>query len=114
MTNVHSTSARRFVFVTTPHLDPWSGAEELWSQVALELVSQGFPVSASIWQGSLRHPRIVELQARGVDLWPRPRWYSLRRDPWAWLKSRRNGAAAFAIERLITARPPALVVFSDG
>lgn len=103
-----------FLFVTTPHLDPWSGAEELWSQTATSLASEGYPVAASIWQGALKHPKILELPARGVELWPRPRWYSLRRNPWAWFRSRRNGPLAFAIERIITARSPALVCFSDG
>jgi glycosyltransferase involved in cell wall biosynthesis len=103
-----------FVFVTTPGVDPWSGAEELWSRTAIELVSQGFPVSASAWEGSLQHPRMRELQARGVDFWPWPRWYSLRKHPWKRLKSHRNGSVAFAVERLLDARPPVIAVLSDG
>ena len=106
--------SERITFVTTPHLDPWSGAEELWSRTALALVSQGVPVSASVSEASLQHPRIIELQTRGVDLWPRPAWYAWHEHPWRWLKSRRNGPAAFALERLLAARPPALVVLSEG
>jgi glycosyltransferase involved in cell wall biosynthesis len=102
------------VFITTPHFDAWSGAEELWSRTAIELVSQGFPVTASIWEGSLQHPRMRELQERGVKFWPWPRWYRLRKHPWKRLKSWRNGAAAFAFERLLDARTPAIAVLSDG
>ena len=103
-----------FVFITTPHFDAWSGAEELWSRTAIELVSQGFPVSASVWEGSLRHPRMRELHARGVDFWPWPRQYSLRKHPWKRLRSWHNGSVAFAVERLLDARPPAIAVLSDG
>jgi glycosyltransferase involved in cell wall biosynthesis len=102
------------VFIATPHLDPWSGAEELWSRTAIELASQGFSISASIWEGSLQHQRIRELQARGVEFWPWPRQYSLRKHPWRRLRSWHNGSAAFAFERLLNARPPAIAVLSDG
>jgi glycosyltransferase involved in cell wall biosynthesis len=102
------------VFITTPHFDAWSGAEELWSRTAIELVSQGFPVSASVWEGSLQHPRMRELQARGVDLWPWPRQYSLRKRPLRRLRSWHNGSVAFAVERLLDARPPGIAVLSDG
>jgi glycosyltransferase involved in cell wall biosynthesis len=105
---------RNVVFITTPHFDAWSGAEELWSRTAIELVSQGFPVSAAVWEGSLQHPRMRELQARGVEFWPWPRWYSLRKHPWRRLKSGRYGSVAFAVERLLDARTPAIAVLSDG
>jgi glycosyltransferase involved in cell wall biosynthesis len=104
----------RVLFVTTPHLDPWSGAEELWSRTAIELVSQGVPVSASVWEGSLEYPRMRELQARGVDLCPWPRQYSLRKHPWKRLRSWHNGAVAFAVERLLDAGTSAIAVLSDG
>ena len=106
---------RNVVFITTPHFDPWSGAEELWSRTAIELVSQGFPVTASVWEGSLLHPRMRELQVRGVDFWPWPRQqYSLRKHPWKRLRSWRDGSVAFAVEQLLDARPPAIGVLSDG
>ena len=107
-------SRSKVVFITTPHIDAWSGAEELWSRAAIELVSQGFPVSASVWEGSLQHPRMRELQARGIDLWTWPRQYSLRKHPWRRLKSGRDGSVAFVVERLLDARTPASVVLSDG
>jgi glycosyltransferase involved in cell wall biosynthesis len=115
---------RNVVFITTPQIDPWSGAEELWSRTAIELVSQGFLVSASVWEGSLQHPRMQELQARGVDFWPWPRWSSLRdvitdrtvwgKSPWRRLKLGRNGSVVFAVERLLKAMTPAIAVLSDG
>jgi glycosyltransferase involved in cell wall biosynthesis len=105
---------QRIIFVSTMTGDPWGGSEELWSRTALDLVAQGFPVSACVAEWSPLHPRVLELRARGVDLWVRPVWYSLRKHPWRRLMSRRNGPAALAVERLIAARRPALVVFSDG
>jgi glycosyltransferase involved in cell wall biosynthesis len=107
---------RRIIFVSTMGGDPWGGSEELWSRTTLDLVAQGFPVSASVFERSPLHPRLLELQGCGVDLWLRPRQYSLRKHPWRWVfRSWRNAAAAvYPVERLIATRSPALVVFSDG
>jgi glycosyltransferase involved in cell wall biosynthesis len=106
--------SRRVIFVSTPNSDPWSGAEELWALTALDLMSRGYPVSASVTAFSPLHPRTLDLQARGVDLWLRPSWYSPRRQPWRWVRSRNVGSALYEFERLIAARTPALVVFSEG
>jgi glycosyltransferase involved in cell wall biosynthesis len=93
---------------------PWGGSEELWSRTALDLVEQGFLVSASVLEWVPLHPRVLDLQARGVELWVRPPWYSLREHPWSRLAARGKAPTTYAVERLIAARPPALVVFSDG
>jgi glycosyltransferase involved in cell wall biosynthesis len=102
------------VFVTTPHLDPWSGAEVLWSETALAIRRKSIPVAAIVSDGSLQHPRIRELQAQGVALWPRPAWYSLRRQPLQRLRSRSAAPVAYTLRRLLEARTPQLVVLSDG
>jgi glycosyltransferase involved in cell wall biosynthesis len=107
-------SQHRFTFVSTMDGDPWGGSEELWSRTALDLLAQGFPVSASVLEWSPLHSRVLDLRARGVDLWVRPRWYSFGAHPWARLASRGKNLAAYAVTRLIVARPPALVVFSQG
>jgi glycosyltransferase involved in cell wall biosynthesis len=93
---------------------PWGGSEELWSRTASDLVAQSFPVSASVVQWSPLHPRVLDLQARGVDLWLRPRSHSLRAHPWRRLLSKRNGPIAFEVGRLISKRRPALAVLSAG
>jgi glycosyltransferase involved in cell wall biosynthesis len=103
---------RRIIFQTT--IAGWGGSEELWSRTAIDLAAQGFAVSASVVEGSLLHPRLRELAARGVELWPRPLWYSWRRHPWHRLLGGDQHPAAYALEQLIAARPPALVVFSAG
>jgi glycosyltransferase involved in cell wall biosynthesis len=105
---------RRIIFVSTMSVDPWGGSEELWSRTALAFASQGFAVSAGVVEWSPLHPRVLNLQASGVELWTRPKWYSWRKQPWSWLASKRNGPTAYAIARLIAARPAQLVVFSDG
>src|SRR5947207_8482826 len=107
-------SANRIVFVSTMDGIPWGGSEELWSRTALDLVSQGFLVSAGVIEWSPLHPRAVDLRTRGVELWLRPKWYSLQQHPWRRLASHRKGPTAYAIEQLIAARPPALVVLSSG
>ncbi|HEY2537956.1 MAG TPA: glycosyltransferase family 4 protein [Stellaceae bacterium] len=103
---------QRIVFVTT--IAAWGGSEELWSRAAIDLVAQGLPVSASIVEGAPLHPRLRELAECGVELWPRPLWYSFSRHPWRRLTSGRRHPAAYALERLIHTGPPALVVFSAG
>jgi glycosyltransferase involved in cell wall biosynthesis len=108
------TNQRRVAFVTTPNTDPWSGAEELWARTALDLLANGTAVSASVTAFSPLHPRMVELQARGVDLWPRPSWYSLHKHPIRRLRSREGGPVLYEVRRMLTARPPALTVFSEG
>jgi glycosyltransferase involved in cell wall biosynthesis len=105
---------QRIIFVTTPNSDPWSGAEELWARTAVELMSRGVPVSASVTAFSPLHPRTLDLQARGVELWLRPSWYSPRKHPWRWLRARHIGSVVYEVERLLNARAPALVVFSEG
>jgi glycosyltransferase involved in cell wall biosynthesis len=102
------------VFVSTMDSSPWGASEELWSQTAVELASEGFSVAAGIPAWSPLHPRVVDIQRRGVELSLRPRWVSLREHPVRWLVSRREGPTAFAVARLLAARPPALVVLSSG
>jgi glycosyltransferase involved in cell wall biosynthesis len=109
-----SGKSQRVIFVSTPYSDPWSGAEELWAGAAVDLLSRGHPVSVSVTEFSPLHPRIQDLRTRGVDLWLRPSWYSLREHPWRWLRSRGLGSIAYEVERLIAARAPALIVFSEG
>jgi glycosyltransferase involved in cell wall biosynthesis len=77
-------------------------------------VSRGVAISASVTEFAPLHPRILDLQAHGVDLWLRPTWYSWREHPWRRFRSRRVGATVHAVEELLRARSPALVVLSDG
>jgi glycosyltransferase involved in cell wall biosynthesis len=109
-------SARaRILFVSTPFTDPWAGSEELWARAALDLMARGFAVSASVTSFSPLHPKLRELRARGLDLWLRPSWYSLRKHPWRWYRGRHGGPFLHELRRVLDARgPPALVVFSEG
>ena len=104
----------RIIFVSTMFGYPWGGSEELWSRAALDLVVQGFPVSASVIKWSPLHPRVRDLRAHGVELWTRPLQYSLRKYPARWLASWNKETVEYALERLISARPPTLVVLSSG
>lgn len=104
----------RILFVSTPFTDPWSGAEELWARAALDLMARGIAVSANVTAFSPLHPKLQELEARGLDLWLRPAWYSLRQHPWRWFRARHFGPAVHETRRLIDAHRPDLVVFSEG
>jgi glycosyltransferase involved in cell wall biosynthesis len=104
----------QIVFVSTMGEYGWGGSEELWSRVALDLVAQGVAVSASVREWPSLHPRVLDLAARGVDLWVRPLWYSLHQHPWRRLAARRYGSLAFEVKRLISTRAPALLALSHG
>lgn len=104
----------QIVFVSTMGEYGWGGSEELWSRAALDLVSQGFGVSASVREWPSLHSRVLDLSERGVDLWVRPLWYSLGQHPWRRLAARRHGPLAFEVKRLISARAPALLALSHG
>jgi glycosyltransferase involved in cell wall biosynthesis len=106
-------SQTRIIFVS---INPeCGGSEELWSLAALDLVTQGFAVSASIVERpTALHERLRDLQARGVGLWTRPLWYSFRNHFWRRLASRGKDPAEYSLERLIAAGPSALVVLSTS
>jgi glycosyltransferase involved in cell wall biosynthesis len=104
----------RIIFVSAMAAAPWGGSEELWSRTALDLVSRGLSVSASVLEWLPLHPRVLDLRARGVHLQVRPQWYSLSKHPLRWIVSRHKDAAVVEIERLIAATSPALVVLSEG
>jgi glycosyltransferase involved in cell wall biosynthesis len=128
---------RNIIFASEITSEPWGGSEELWSRAALDLASQGIPVSASIAEWSPIHPRVRDLRAGGVELWVRPGLYSWQRDFSRWLISAvnrattaaiclsrgqfgvrklltwRQGKTPFSFARLVSARPPALAVLNS-
>ena len=102
------------LFVTTLASGGWGGSEELWSRTALALSSEGLPVTASVLDQSPCHPRVVDLMARGIDVRPYHWTYPLSRQPFRRFASRRTGGLVYAIDRVISAKHPSLVVVSDG
>jgi glycosyltransferase involved in cell wall biosynthesis len=104
----------RFVFVSTLTGYAWGGSEELWSRAAIELARQGFAVSASIEDAAPRHARVAELIDAGVDVWLRPSTYPLWRRAWRRLTHVTTASITAEVARLLRARPPSLVVLSDG
>jgi glycosyltransferase involved in cell wall biosynthesis len=107
-------SHERIVFLSTQEGAPWGGSEELWSQTALRLAAEGFPVSASVRAWSPHHRRVQYLIEHGVEVrfWPAPRplWkHALRR-----LMAPHKSRIGVGLQRCIADRPPGLVVLSDG
>jgi glycosyltransferase involved in cell wall biosynthesis len=94
--------------------DSWGGSEELWSRTALELVTQGFPVSASVHEWSPPHPRMLNLIGRGVDVWFRPAPYPLWKQARRALITPEKTPITLEAQRLFAARRPGLVVISEG
>lgn len=93
---------------------PWGGSEELWSQSAVELVSQGFAVTANVIEWSPLHPRIGRLQEAGVEITTRRQRCSRLRRVRDRLLARQRSRHFSDLERWIAHRMPALVVISDG
>jgi glycosyltransferase involved in cell wall biosynthesis len=104
----------KIIFISTMGLVPWGGSEELWSRTALDLVTRGFPVAASVLDWSPVHARVRDLQARGVEVCTRPRWYSIRRHPLRWLAMRDRDPVIGSLEQIAGGKRPGLVVISEG
>jgi glycosyltransferase involved in cell wall biosynthesis len=90
----------------------WAACEELWSQAAVDLVKQGFEVSASV--SSPVHLRAQNLQAAGIHVAPRPAQYSLWTRAWHYAFVRVKAKWVLELKKLLRKRPPQLVVFSEG
>jgi glycosyltransferase involved in cell wall biosynthesis len=103
------------LFVSSVGYNPWGGgAEELWSRAALYLAADGLAVSASVLASSPPHRRVLNLTERGVEVWPRPASYSLRRRAWRALVAPQKSPTTLEVERVVAARSPEFVVISDG
>jgi hypothetical protein len=105
----------KIAFVSTMEGPPWGGSEELWSQAAADLARLGVSVSASVYNWSPPHQRVLELAQIGIQIWSRPRRYPF------WLRVWRKMSTAnelpivvTEVQKLFDACNPALVVFSDA
>jgi glycosyltransferase involved in cell wall biosynthesis len=105
---------KRILFISSTDNVPWGAAEELWSQAALNLAAQGFPISASLIEWAPPHPRALDLAERGIDVWFRPRSYSLRQRAMRALFAPQKTITTLEVQRLIAKRSPDFVVISDG
>jgi len=59
----------RFVFISTMSGCPWGGSEELWSQTALRLRSEGHQVAASVTWWPQLSPKVTALADQGIELY---------------------------------------------
>jgi glycosyltransferase involved in cell wall biosynthesis len=105
---------KKIVFVSTSVGDPWGGCEELWSRTALDLLAEGFTVSASLLGWSPPHPRVANLLERGIEIWFRPQHQPLEKKVWRGLTAPDKSFEALEVQRLLRARSPDLVVHSCG
>jgi glycosyltransferase involved in cell wall biosynthesis len=94
--------------------DPWAGCEELWSRTALELMKEGFAISASIAAWSPLDPRAASLLERGIDVWFRPRVPPLSQRAWRGLMGPESSYEKLELQRLLRAKSPDLIVLSEG
>jgi glycosyltransferase involved in cell wall biosynthesis len=107
-------SRQRIVFFSTQEGDSWGGSEELWSQTALRLAAEGFPVTASVRAWSPPHQRVLNLIEGGVEVRFRPASYPLWKRAWRKVIAPCESTAALELQRCVGTRPPGLVVLSDG
>ena len=107
------TVERGIAFVSSHTASRWGGCEELWSQAAMDLISQGVPVSASVHGWSQPHKRILQLAKVGVHLHYRPTRHSLRERLWRKVSAEKKAWRLIEFEKLLATEAPALVVFSE-
>jgi glycosyltransferase involved in cell wall biosynthesis len=112
MTKIPSSVAdRSIVFVSSMAGSPWGGSEELWSQSAQILASEGVQVGASVHGWLSPHARILELARGGIDVQLR----TYRGSIWRRLCQRLiPGGNVSQLEKFLIQRAPDLVVLSDG
>jgi len=90
----------------------WGGSEELWSQTALKLATEGLGVIALVPTSFRAQKRFLELQQSGVRMFAYPLPVTL------WRRARRKISdktwSVLDLEELLPSVRPALVVISDG
>jgi glycosyltransferase involved in cell wall biosynthesis len=109
-----ATSRKAVVFVSTMGGEPWGGSEELWSRAALSLVSEAWPVAASVHRWSPPHERVVKLARAGVGVQLRPTHCPLWNRICTRIIPTYKTPIVMEAEKLFTATKPALAVLSDG
>jgi L-malate glycosyltransferase len=68
--------AKKIAFITTMCGFPWGGSEYLWSTTAEKALKDGHEVLISLYDWSVNHPSVKNLQDQGARLFPRPRTQS--------------------------------------
>ncbi|MCH8553526.1 MAG: glycosyltransferase [Schleiferiaceae bacterium] len=63
---------RKKVLIITTNIVRWGGSEELWADVANELLEQGQEVMISVFMHADLHPKILKLLEKGAQLHKRP------------------------------------------
>jgi glycosyltransferase involved in cell wall biosynthesis len=94
--------------------DPWGGSEELWSRTALDLIAQGWKVSASVPRWVPPHKRIMALAAGGVEVCFRASRYSLWKRAWRKLAWRGYDDWIVDVPQFLFQKNPVLAVLSTG
>ena len=105
---------KRVAFISTMVGAPWGGSEELWSRTALYLSKEGFGVSTSLDEWLPLHERVLELARGGIDIWLRPKDYSLLKKAWNRARFGATRDTVLEAQRFLAKQRPALAVFSDG
>ena len=67
----------KIAIISTMANFPWGGSEYLWATMAEQALLEGHEVFLSIYDWSISHPLVVQLQQQGAHLLPRPRSLSL-------------------------------------
>ncbi|MFH7024936.1 MAG: glycosyltransferase family 4 protein [Heteroscytonema crispum UTEX LB 1556] len=64
----------RIAIISTMGAFPWGGSEYLWAVMAEQALLEGHEVLISVYDWSLNHPSIIQLQQQGAQILPRPRF----------------------------------------
>jgi glycosyltransferase involved in cell wall biosynthesis len=104
----------RFVFISAMASQPWGGSEELWSQAALRLHSEGHQVAASVVWWPQLSTKVVALADQGIEICsgksPAQSSLSIR----AWRKIQKQLGKTPKEFAWLRRQKPDLVVISQG
>jgi glycosyltransferase involved in cell wall biosynthesis len=105
----------RFVFISTMNGQPWGGSEELWSQAALRLHSEGHHVAAAVpWWPETAKP-VCHLFEQGIEVFIQARPFTpFPQRAWRKLKSKILGRKSDPDADWLVAQKPDLVCVSSG
>ena len=104
----------RFLFIATMTSSRWGGSEELWSQAAVRLAAQGFPVAASVHGHEPLHARLLEMRQLGIEVRGRQNSFPVHQRLLHRISRARRSLHEMDLLRFIRSQKPDLIIISAG
>ena len=103
-----------FVFISTNSGGPWGGSEELWSQAASRLHSEGHQVAAFVTWWPQLSPKVVALADQGIEVYAGKLRAQSSLGRRAWRKIQQRIGQMPPEQAWVRRQKPDLVVISQG